>query len=145
MKPYRNAVVPNQKRLGYDKYADYAKHLNDFVSYMKDNGVELYAISVQNEPIMLEWTWWTPQEMLNFMKNYAGSINCRVIILSRSILKIYPTNFKGPQALANMDILGAHFYGTSISNMSYPLFKQKGAGKDLDDRSICSKQRQQFS
>lgn len=126
--------VPNQKRLRYDKYADYAKHLNDFVSYMKDNGVELYAISVQNEPdYASEWTWWTPQEMLNFMKNYAGSINCRVIAPEsfQYLKNISDPILNDPQALANMDILGAHFYGTSISNMSYPLFKQKGAGKDL--------------
>ncbi len=129
----RNGVA-NQKRLKYDKYAAYAQHLNDFVTYMKNNNVNLYAISVQNEPDYAhDWTWWTPQEMLNFMKNYAGSINCRVIAPESFQ---YLKNMSDPilndsQALANMDILGAHFYGTSISNMSYPLFKQKGAGKDL--------------
>ncbi len=30
-----------------------------------------------------------------------------------------------------MDILGAHLYGTQLNNFAYPLFKQKGAGKDL--------------
>ena len=29
------------KRLRHDKYADYANHLNNFVKYMKQNGVEL--------------------------------------------------------------------------------------------------------
>ncbi|AIQ57869.1 carbohydrate-binding protein [Paenibacillus borealis] len=122
------------KRLRYDKYAAYAQHLNDFVTYMKNNGVELYAISVQNEPDYAHtWTWWTPAEMLNFMKNNAGSINCRVIAPeSFSYLK----NMSDPilndaQALANMDILGAHTYGTSFNNFAYPLFKQKGAGKEL--------------
>ncbi|KWX74375.1 glucuronoxylanase [Paenibacillus riograndensis] len=122
------------KRLRYDKYAAYAQHLNDFVTYMKNNGVNLYAISVQNEPDYAHtWTWWTPAEMLNFMKNNAGSINCRVIAPeSFSYLK----NMSDPilndtQALANMDILGAHTYGTSFSNFPYPLFKQKGAGKEL--------------
>jgi len=71
--------VPNQKRLRYDKYGDYVQHLNDFVAYMKSNGVDLYAISVQNEPDYAhEWTWWTPQEMLRFMRDYAGQINCRL-------------------------------------------------------------------
>ncbi|SFS04349.1 RICIN domain-containing protein, partial [Anaeromicropila populeti] len=129
----RNGVA-GQKRLKYSKYAAYAQYLNDFVTYMKNNGVNLYAISIQNEPDYAHtWTWWTPQEMLNFMKNYAGSINCKVIAPeSFSYLK----NMSDPilndsQALANMDILGAHFYGTSVSNMSYPLFQQKGSGKDL--------------
>lgn len=122
------------KRLKYDKYAAYAQHLNDFVTYMKNNGVDLYAISVQNEPDYAHtWTWWTPAEMLKFMKENAGSINCRVIAPeSFSYLK----NMSDPilndaQALANMDILGAHTYGTSFSNFPYPLFKQKGAGKEL--------------
>ncbi|WP_342423361.1 carbohydrate-binding protein [Paenibacillus sp. FSL E2-0178] len=122
------------KRLRYDKYAAYAQHLNDFVTYMKNNGVELYAISVQNEPDYAHtWTWWTPAEMLKFMKENAGSINCRVIAPeSFSYLK----NMSDPilndsQALANMDILGTHTYGTSFNNFSYPLFKQKGAGKEL--------------
>ena len=80
--------VPNQKRLKYDKYAAYAQHLNDFVTYMKNNGVNLYAISIQNEPDYAhEWTWWTPQEILRFMKENAGSINCRVIDPAFSFIK----------------------------------------------------------
>jgi glucuronoarabinoxylan endo-1,4-beta-xylanase len=129
----RNGVA-GQKRLRYDKYAAYAQHLNDFVSYMKNNGVELYAISVQNEPDYAHtWTWWTPSEMLNFMKNYAGSINCRVIAPESFS---YMKNMSDPilndsTALANMEILGAHLYGTPESSFSYPLFKQKGANKEL--------------
>ncbi|MBY0013387.1 carbohydrate-binding protein [Paenibacillus typhae] len=122
------------KRLRYDKYAAYAQHLNDFVTYMKNNGVDLYAISVQNEPDYAHtWTWWTPEEMLKFMKENAGSINCRVIAPeSFSYLKnMSDPILNDPQALANMDILGAHTYGTSFSNFPYPLFKQKGAGKEL--------------
>ena len=125
---------PSAKRLRYDKYGAYAQHLNDFVTYMKNNGVDLYAISVQNEPDYAEtWTWWTPAEMLNFMKNYSGAINCRVIAPESFQ---YLKNMSDPilndsQALANMDILGAHLYGTQVNNFAYPLFKQKGAGKDL--------------
>lgn len=125
----------NQKRLKYDKYAAYAQHLNDFVKYMKDNGVNLYAISVQNEPDYAHtWTWWTPQEILNFMKNNAGSITGCKVMAPESFQ--YLKNLSDPilndsQALANMDILGAHFYGTSVNNMPYPLFQQKGAGKEL--------------
>jgi glucuronoarabinoxylan endo-1,4-beta-xylanase len=122
------------RRLRHDKYAAYAQHLNDFVTFMKNNGVDLYAISVQNEPDYAHtWTWWTTTEMLNFMKYYAGSINCRVMAPESFQ---YLKNMSDPilndsQALANMDILGAHTYGTNVSNFAYPLFKQKGAGKEL--------------
>jgi glucuronoarabinoxylan endo-1,4-beta-xylanase len=127
-------TVSGKKRLKYDQYAAYAQYLNDFVTYMKNNGVNLYAISVQNEPdYAYSWTWWTAQEMLNFMKNYAGSIQCRVMAPESFQ---YLKNMSDPilndaQALANLDILGTHFYGTSVSNMPYPLFQQKGAGKEL--------------
>jgi glucuronoarabinoxylan endo-1,4-beta-xylanase len=127
-------TVNGKKRLRYDKYAAYAQHLNDFVSYMKENGVELYAISVQNEPDYADqWTWWTPQEMLNFMKNNAGTIKCRVIAPEsfQYLKNMSDPILNDPTALANMDILGAHLYGTQVSAFPYPLFKQKGAGKDL--------------
>lgn len=122
------------KRLRYDKYADYAQYLNDFVSYMKDNSVNLYAISMQNEPDWgFDWTWWTPEEALRFMKEDAGLIKCKVISPeSYSYEKnMYDPILNDPQALANMDILGTHTYGTKVSDFAYPLFKQKGAGKEL--------------
>jgi glucuronoarabinoxylan endo-1,4-beta-xylanase len=127
-------VVNGQKRLRYNQYGAYANHLNSFVSYMKQNGVDIYAISIQNEPdYAAEWTAWTPQEILNFMKSNAGSIQTRVIapesfqyrkVMSDPILN-------DTQALANMDILGAHLYGTQLRDFPYPLFKQKGQGKEL--------------
>ncbi len=129
----RNGVA-NQRRLRYDQYAQYAQHLNDFVTYMKNNGVDLYAISVQNEPDFAEtWTWWTPQEILRFMKENAGSINCRVIAPEsfQYVKSMSDPILNDPQALANMDILGAHLYGTSVGNFPYPLFESKGAGKEL--------------
>ena len=126
-------VVNGQKRLAYSQYTAYANHLNSFVSYLKQNGVDLYAISVQNEPdYATDWTGWTPTEMLNFMKNNAGSIQTRVIAPESFQ---YRKNMSDPilndsQALANLDILGAHLYGTALSDFPYPLFDQKGAGKD---------------
>ncbi|MFD1134963.1 carbohydrate-binding protein [Paenibacillus urinalis] len=126
---------PNAKRLRYDKYAAYAQHLNDFVTYMKNNGVDLYAISVQNEPDYAhEWTWWTPQEILRFMKENAGSIQGTKVMAPESFQYLKNMSdpiLNDPGALANMDILGAHTYGTQIKDFAYPLFKQKGAGKEL--------------
>ncbi|WP_408891995.1 carbohydrate-binding protein [Paenibacillus taichungensis] len=126
---------PNAKRLKYDKYAAYAQHLNDFVTYMKNNGVDLYAISVQNEPDYAhDWTWWTPQEMLRFMKENAGSIQNTKVMAPESFQYLKNMSdpiLNDPQALANMDILGAHTYGTQFKDFAYPLFKQKGAGKEL--------------
>ncbi|MBU5351568.1 carbohydrate-binding protein [Paenibacillus barcinonensis] len=122
------------KRLKYDKYEAYAQYLNEFDTFMKNNGVNLYAISVQNEPDYAhDWTWWSPEEMLRFMKENAGSINNRVIAPeSFSYVKTMSDPLlNDSQALANMDIIGAHTYGTQYSDFPYPLFEQKGAGKEL--------------
>ena len=55
-------------------YAAYAKHLNDFGTYMKNNNVDLYAISVQNEPdYASEWTYWSTDETTDFIANYGRS------------------------------------------------------------------------
>jgi len=122
------------QRLRYDKYQEYLDYLNAYVKYMGDNGVNLHAISVQNEPdYATDWNWWTPTEMLDFMKTYAGKINTKVIAPESFQ---YLKNMSDPilndaTALANMDILGFHLYGTSVSQFAYPLFQQKGvpAGK----------------
>jgi glucuronoarabinoxylan endo-1,4-beta-xylanase len=126
-------TVNGKKRLAYSQYTAYANHLNSFTSYMQQNGASLYAISVQNEPdYATDWTGWTPTEMLNFMKNNAGSLQTRVIAPEsfQYIKSMSDPILNDSQALANMDILGAHLYGTALSNFPYPLFDQKGAGKE---------------
>ncbi|KUO07745.1 glycoside hydrolase family 30 beta sandwich domain-containing protein [Streptomyces sp. DSM 15324] len=122
------------RRLRYTMYGAYAQHLNDFVGFMKNNGVSLYAISVQNEPDYAhDWTWWTPNEMIRFLRENAGSISTKVIAPEsfQYVKSFSDPILNDPQALANLDILGAHLYGTPYGNFPYPLFKQRGGGKEL--------------
>ncbi len=124
----------NAKRLKYSSYAAYAQHLNDFTTYMRNNGVNLYAISVQNEPdYAQDWTWWTSAEIVRFLRENAGSIGTRVIAPEsfQYIKSMSDPILNDSTALANVDIIGAHLYGTPYSNFPYPLFQQKGAGKEL--------------
>ncbi|MEU4473938.1 RICIN domain-containing protein [Micromonospora sp. NPDC023888] len=124
----------NARRLRYSSYAAYAQHLNGFTTHLRDNGVNLYAISVQNEPdYAAEWTWWTTTEMVRFLKENAGSISTRVIAPEsfQYVKSVSDPILNDATALANVDIIGAHLYGTSYANFAYPLFKQKGAGKEL--------------
>ncbi|MEU4219427.1 cellulose binding domain-containing protein [Actinoplanes sp. NPDC026623] len=126
--------VPNQKRLKASSYGAYATHLNDFTTYMRTNGVNLYAISVQNEPDYAStWTWWTSAEIVKFLKENSGVIGTRVIAPEsfQYIKSMSDPILNDAAALANVDIIGAHLYGTSYANFPYPLFKQKGAGKEL--------------
>ena len=61
------------KHLKKENYGAYADHLIRYINFMKQNGVDLYAISVQNEPDM-DFTYWTPQEVVDFVKQYGAKI-----------------------------------------------------------------------
>ena len=111
------------KRLKRANYGDYANHLNGFVTFMKNNGVELYAISIQNEPDYAhEWTWWTPEECVDFLANYASKINCRVMSPETfQYNKQYYNAILGNWAANNVvKVFGTHFYGTQRSQMDFP-------------------------
>ena len=126
----------NTKRIRTDMFSQYVGHLNAFIKYMEDNGVNLHAISVQNEPdygYHGDWTEWTGAEILTFMKEHAGNINSRVITPEPFQYRKNELNaiLNDPVALANTDIFGTHLYGTVPRDFAYPLFKEKGAGKEL--------------
>jgi glucuronoarabinoxylan endo-1,4-beta-xylanase len=120
-------TVGDIHRVRYDMYDEYAAHLDSFNTYMTNNGVPIYAISVQNEPDWNGgWTQWTSGEMLTFMKENASEIGTRVMapesfqfrrVMSDPILN-------DAEACANLDIVAGHIYGGGLS--SYPLAEEKG-------------------
>src|SRR5918992_1083258 len=107
------------KRLRYNSYGAYAQHLNDFSAFMGNNGVNLYGISIQNEPdYAQDWTAWTPSEIVRFLRENAGTISTRVIAPESFQ---YRKNLSDPilndsAALSNVDIIGAHLYGTPFTD-----------------------------
>jgi len=118
------------------KWASYRDYLNAYVKYMKDNGVNLYAISVQNEPDYSgDWTYWSPTQAHDFVLNYGATINTKLISAeSFNFSKnMYDQILNDSKALANVSIFGTHLYGTSVNNFAYPLFESKGrpAGKKV--------------
>ncbi|MGF7140701.1 T9SS type A sorting domain-containing protein [Roseimarinus sediminis] len=108
-------------------YDDYVEHLNAYIAFMADHGVPLYAISVQNEPDWHGWTWWEPAQMLNFVREHADDINCRVIAPESLgyVRKMIDPLLNDSLANANIDILGTHLYGTPKANIYYPLALEK--------------------
>lgn len=134
--PPSNMTEPynSSQRLKTSSYGDYVKHLNKFIDYMKQNGIDLYAMSIQNEPDYgSDWTWWPSNDMATFMKNYAKDIKCRVMA-PESFQYTKSTSdpiLNDAGALANLDILATHLYGTQVNNFTYPLWQSKGAGKEL--------------
>ncbi len=121
-------------RVKHSSYADYAEYINDFVKYMKKQGVEIYAVSFQNEPdYASDWVWWTTDEIIDFIVNYSDAIDCKLMTPESFQYKkeFYNAILNNSTALSKIDIFATHLYGTSLSDYSYSLFESKGTGKEL--------------
>ncbi len=114
-----------------ENYEKYAEYLASFVKYMSDNGVRIDAISIQNEPdidVTYDSCDWTPEAILNFIKNYAAKIGSDIKIMASESFNFKRTYtdqlLNDPIAVNNFHIAGGHIYGGGLS--AYPLAKQKG-------------------
>lgn len=122
-------------------YTAYAQHLNNFGNYMKNQGVDLYAISVQNEPdFASEWTRWSTDETTDFLANYADKITSTRVMSPESFQyapetaswvkdggkKYYTKILNNQKAFANCDLFGTHFYGTQRAWMDFPALESCG-------------------
>lgn len=125
-------------------YGAYAKHLNDFGTYMKNNGVDLYSISVQNEPdYASEWTYWSTDETVDFIANYGDQITSTRLMSPESFQyapltaswvkdggkKFYKKIMENQKAFVNCDLFGTHMYGTTRDWMDYP--ELENCGKEI--------------
>jgi len=111
------------------RYGDWANFLNDYYKYMKQQGVTIDAVSIQNEPdwkASYESCIWTGAKMAYFLKNYGSKIECKIIAPEaiHFTRNMHEPILNDDAACAQLDILGGHFYGWDGS--SYPLAAQKG-------------------
>ncbi|MEJ5352181.1 MAG: T9SS type A sorting domain-containing protein [Melioribacteraceae bacterium] len=116
-------------RLLDEYYDDYALHLKSFVDFMADNGVPIYAVSVQNEPditVDYESCDWTASEMVKFLRENAPVIGTKIIAPEsfQFIRTISDAILNDSIAVKNVDIIGGHIYGGGLA--PYPLAKSKG-------------------
>ena len=102
-------------RLKRENWADYAQYLEDYVQYLRQNGVELDAISIQNEP---DWAasyagcLWSTSEMAEFVKTYGPNISCKVMAPeSIGCSDGYVNALNKTDVLNGFDIYGGHQYG----------------------------------
>ena len=126
-------------------YKAYAEHLNNFGTYMKNNNVDLYSISVQNEPdFSSEWTHWTTDETTDFIANYGDKITSTRLMSPESFQyspvgaswidhgtgdggkTLYTKILNNKKAMANCDLFGTHFYGTQRAWMDFPELENSG-------------------
>ena len=113
----------NQRgKLREDCYEKFFPWLNTFLAYMKKNGVNVDAVSIQNEP-----DWWVsysgclyePQELVNLVKNYAYMLDREtypgVKLISAESLG-FTQNYTDPlmkdkACRDQIDIVAGHLYG----------------------------------
>ncbi len=118
--------------IGYLKeehYADYANFLNRFVVLLRNNGVELDAISIQNEPdydVTYSGCHWTPAQMAKFLKEQAYRISCKVMSPETVGLSnvLYADALSANDVVGSFDIYAGHQYG-GVGN-AHKIFRQKG-------------------
>lgn len=130
MKSNDNVVMGS---LNPSSYADYANYLESFVTYMANGGVNLYGISMQNEPdanVTYESCVWTPQQMDTFVaQNVSGVLTTRLIMPeSESFTTSYSdVALSDPNAVGNIGIIAGHLYGATPSFYT----NAENAGKEV--------------
>ena len=114
MKTNNNVVGGTLKK---KKYAAFANYLESFVSYMQSGGVDLYAISMQNEPdanVTYESCFWTGGQMKKWIAGSSSVLTTRLIMPeSESFTTSYSDPaLDDPKAVDHISIVGGHLYGT---------------------------------
>jgi len=116
--------------LNTSSYGAYATYLNSFVTYMKNGGVNLYAISMQNEPdanVTYESCGWTGQQMDNWVAGNGGSLSTKLYMPES---ESFNTSYSDPtlndgNAVGHVSAIAGHLYGTSPSYYSNAFSKGK--------------------
>ena len=110
-------------------YDVYARYLVKYVQYMKQAGITIDAITVQNEPLNSKNTpsmQWLPNEQKDFIKNNLGpafqaaGLQTKIILFDHNLDRIdFPlTTLRDPEAAKYVDGSGFHHYGGEMSAMT---------------------------
>jgi len=113
-------------------YGNFANYLNAFIAYEKAGGVNLYAISVQNEPNFLpsyESCGYTGAQMDTFVAQEGGTITTKLMMPEADS---FNTDMSDPtlndsNAVGHVAIVAGHLYGQA----PYYYTNAKNKGKDV--------------
>lgn len=102
--------------LNTTSYAAYAAYLESFVSYMTAGNVNLYGISMQNEPdanVTYESCFWTPAQMDTWVAQDGSVLTTKLIMPeSESFTASYSDSaLNDTSAVGNIAIIAGHLYG----------------------------------
>ncbi|GAB3429530.1 glycoside hydrolase [Niabella aquatica] len=112
-------------------YAAFAAHMKSYVDYYKSQGVNIYAVSVQNEPdykVSYDGCSYTPQQMLDFVKQEGKNVGAKLIAGETVQFNKSYTDalLNDATAVNNFDIVATHLYGFNFRTTvaDYPLARQ---------------------
>lgn len=131
-------------KLKTEYYDDYANHLNSYVKYMADQGVNIDVVSVQNEPDWhpdYESMDWSGEELRNFVRDHGAKVTGTQLMVAESLR--FARTFTDPTlndavARKNIGYVGGHLYDTENSgNLSpYPLAAQHGKNQWMTEWNL---------
>jgi O-glycosyl hydrolase len=98
-------------------YGDLANHLESFVTYMSQYGLNLYAISIQNEPDIAasyESCLWNADQLDAFVKNNRSVITTKLMMPESYSFDVTlsDTALNDASAVGNIDIVAGHLYSS---------------------------------
>jgi glucuronoarabinoxylan endo-1,4-beta-xylanase len=104
-------------------YANYANYLESFVTFFKNNGVNLYAISMQNEPdanVTYESCDWTGAQMDTWVANNSSVLTTKLMMPES---ESFTASYSDPalddtNAVGHIGMIAGHIYGVSPSYYS---------------------------
>jgi glucuronoarabinoxylan endo-1,4-beta-xylanase len=113
MKTNDNVVGGSLRKKNYGAFADY---LESFISHMQSGGVNLYAISMQNEPdanVTYESCFWTGAQMDKWVAKSSSVLTTRLIMpeSENTDTSFSDPALNDPRAVDHIAIVGGHLYG----------------------------------
>jgi len=116
--------------LNTSDYGAFANYLNEFVAYEKAGGVNLYAISVQNEPDFLPGTYescsYSGAQMDAFIAQEGGTITTKLMMPESDSFNLDESDptLDDSNAVGHVSIVAGHTYG--VAPFYYTNAKNKG-------------------
>jgi glucuronoarabinoxylan endo-1,4-beta-xylanase len=118
--PFNSGCTSNPTSLcgGYlnpANYNDYAAYLESYVTFMANGGVNLYGISMQNEPeenVDYESCVWTPQQMDAWIAQSASVLTTKLIMPESAVFNtgFSDPSLDDPNAEGKIGLIGMHLY-----------------------------------
>jgi glucuronoarabinoxylan endo-1,4-beta-xylanase len=107
-------------------YQGYASQLAGYIASMKTNGINLYAVSIQNEPdysATYESCLWSAQQFHDFIPYLAAALTNDGVASTRILFPedsnwnfdLATTAMNDPVTAASVGVLAAHNYGYSVA------------------------------